>query len=1091
MIARYLSATALASLTLFAAPSFAQTVADSDTRPVCPEGAASDRTDCRMLDAPTNPQSSTPQPPSVDATGAAITDQRRADVNADGTTANDGEITVTGSRVRLRGIEGIAPGFTIGTRYLQDRGLTNVADAINEIPGIRGSITPAGAQGSFGQGVNFVNGFGLGSNRTLTLVNGRRYVTSNVNTIFNQGSAGTQVDVNVIPTLLVDRVEQLTIQGVTAYGSDAIAATFNYILNTRLDGIIASATSEITEEGDRFRYNAAIAGGMNFADGRGNITLAYTRDRVDGQLYNSRDYLRQNIGSGQNPTTAQLAGLGRPAGTTFANDGRLNPNIGYNDTASDGFPDSVLIRDRTLPLLTVGGLITAASRGATFTTANSVAAAVQNLQFDTSGNLVPFNRGIRFANAQQSSGGDGFRFNDYLQLTSNVKRDIFNGFATFDVTDNITLFAEGTYFHSRGDELVQQPTFNSSLFAGLSGQLTFNVNSPFLTTQARNQLTALGVQNFQVSRASADLADLTGFSTNDLYRIVVGERGKFNVGEREFNWELSGNYGRVNIADTGQELNAQNFINAVNVTRNVSGQIVCTTTPTVQAAPGGTPVADPSCVPLNLLGAGLSSPEARAYVIATNKTKSTLQQTVFNANVGGSPFDLFGNQIGFNVGYEHRQEEGSFTPSDFQQRGLGRSVAILPVAGKYNVDEAFGEVIAPIITPANNLRYLYSLQLQGGIRYVDNTVNGGFTAYSGQGRVSWIRDFSLRATYARSFRAPAITELFSPNTNTFTSVTDLCTPASRNAGPAPAVRARNCAAFLAAFPNATPLDAAAATVPGRSGGNPTLDNEVSDSFSYGIVLEPRFVPGLSISVDYVNIKIKNPISNLSVATIASACFDNTEFNTADPANGNAFCSQIRRYARGEGGTAANGGDRGGQVVVDPINPGVSSGFVNGNRIKSDFIQAALDYNRSLSGLGLPGRIGIDGTAFYLRRRINDITGVAPSRSDGILGDPEWQGQLNLRYVGEGFGVTGSFNYTGEQLFSRFTRTTDIREIDQLDDFVTINPSMYFDVQDKFRFTISVTNLLNRVGQKYYGVIIPASYSDLLGRRFAVTARAKF
>jgi hypothetical protein len=509
-------------------------------------------------------------------------------VNADGTTRVEptgNEITVTGSRIRLPNIEGTTPVTVINNQYLSNRGLTNAADALNEIPGIRGSITPAGAQGSFGQGVNFINGFGLGSNRTLTLINGRRSVSSNVTTIFNQGSAGTQVDVNVIPTLLLDHTDITYTVGATTYGSDAIASTVNFVLDTRLKGIRYNATSGITEEGDAFRYNLALAGGFDFDGGRGNITLAYTRDKQDGLLYNSRDFLRENIGSADNPSGAQAALLGRPAGTTSANDGRVNTSIGFNNSATDGIPGSILIRDRTLPLLTGGGLITAAFANANGT--GSVASAVQNYQFDRSGNLVPFNRGIRFVSVQQASGGDGFRFNDYSQITSDLRRNVFNGFAGYDFSDAFKVFFEGTYFQSRGDELVQQPSFNSSLFGGLSGALTFTTASPFLTDQARAQLVALGVQRFQVSRASLDLADLTGFSTNKQYRAVAGARGDLNIFGRKFNYEVSSNVGRVDIKDTRQDLNAQNFINAVNVTRNAAGQIVCTATPAVQAAPGG------------------------------------------------------------------------------------------------------------------------------------------------------------------------------------------------------------------------------------------------------------------------------------------------------------------------------------------------------------------------------------------------------------------------------------------------------------------------------------------------------------------------
>lgn len=1049
--------------------------------------------------------------PADDRNGTAIIPDSEG-LNADGTPrttrdrspeSDDGEeITVTGSRIRLPNVENLQPTRTVTREYIQDRGITNVADAINELPGIRGSITPNAAQGSFGQGVNFINQYGLGSNRTLTLVNGRRVVSSNVTTIFNQGSAGTQVDVNVVPSLLTERVENVSIGGATVYGSDAIAGTTNIILNSRLKGIRYQANTGISEEGDNFRYNAAVAGGFDFDGGRGNVTLAYNRDRVKGLLYNSRDFLRENIGGLTNPCSGPVSSvcpagnlvtaLGRPAGVTSVNDGRVNTGIGFNNTASDGFPGTVLGRDVTISFLTRGGLITSAFANANGT--GAVANAVRTFQFDPSGNLVPFNRGIPFV-GQNSSGGDGFRFNDFSQITSDLKRDIFNGFAAYDFSPVFNVFVEGTYFRSRGDELVQQPTFNSSLFGGLSGALTFTTDSPFLTDQARGQLNALGVRRFSVSRASLDLADLTGFSTNRLYRGVAGVRGEFGMFGRRFNYEVSSNVGRVDIKDTRQDINAQNFINAVNVTRNAAGQIVCTTTPTVQAAPGGTPVADAACVPLNLLGEGLSSPAARAYVISENVTKSRLEQIVYNANVGGSLFDLFGNASAFNIGYEHREERGSFTPSQFEQRGLGRSVAILPVSGRYNVDEFFGEAIVRLVTPSNNLGFLSLVEVNGSARHVDNTVNGGFTAYSGGGKIAPIRDVTFRGNYTRSFRAPAISELFSPRTNVFTTVTDVCSPANINAGPVPATRARNCAAFLSAFPNATPLDAASATVPGVNGGNPDLANEVANSFTYGVVLQPRFVPGLTISVDYTNIRIKQPIASLTVAQIATACFDNETFNTADPANGNNFCSQIRRYTAADGGTAVNGGSRAGQVINDPQNPGVSSGFVNGNRVKFEGIQGTIDYRQPF-GLGIPGDIDISGSLQYVRRRVNDITGVAPVRIDGTLNDPEFQGQLNIRYIGERFGISGSFNYIGEQLFSRVTRTPDIREIDQLNDFIIINPSFYVDANDSFRLTFSVTNLTNRNGQKYFGVVIPASYvsglgGDLIGRSFRITASGKF
>lgn len=1018
------------------------------------------------------------QPPTGSAPTTASSSTVPADAGADGSET----IIVTGSRIRRPNFDSYEPITTVSERYVEERNLTNIADALNELPTFRGSVTPNGAQGSFGQGVNFVNAFGLGSNRTLTLVNGRRFVSSNVPTLFNQGSSGTQVDLNVIPTILTDRIETISVGGAPTYGSDAIAGTVNVIVKTRFSGIQVSGTTEITEVGDRFRYNVAFAGGINFAQDRGNISASYSRERVAGVAYNSRGFLRENIGNVTNPSTAQAATLGRPAGTTFANDGRVNPTIGFNDTTTDNIPGTVLARDVTIPFLTGGGLITTAS-------GPNAAAVARSWQFDRSGNLVPFNRGIAFVGIN-ASGGDGFRFNDYLQLTSNLERDIFNGFLNFEVSPALKFFAEATYFRSRGDELIQQPSFNSSLFGGLSGALTFDTTSPFLTAQARTQLQALGVTTFSVSRASLDLADLTGFSSNRLYRGVLGAQGDFKLGERDFNYEISGVYGRTDITDTRQDLNAQRFINAVNVA-TVNGQTVCTITPLRQAAPGGTPSADPACVPLNLLGEGLSSQASRDYVISTNVTKSFLEQIVFNANIGGSPFDIFGNKVALNAGYEYREERGGFTPSAFEQQGLGRAVAIAPVSGKFNVNELFGEVLVPVVSPQNDLPFLNRLEVFARGRYVKNTVNGGFFSWAVGGTIAPIRDIQFRGNFTRSFRAPAITELFLPVSNSFVTVPDLCSPGNRNGGAAPTVRARNCAAFLTAFPNSTPLDAASATVPGRSGGNASLRNEVANSFTYGIVLKPRFIPGLSISADYIRIKINDPIANLTVAQIASACFDNETFNTSDPANGNQFCSQIRRYTAGQGGTAVNGGDRGGQVVNDAANPGVSSGFVNGKQVYFSGIQGSIDYTHKLDDIGLPGALEITGDVLFVDYRLNDITGVAPINSDGVIGDPKFSGQLNVRYIGEEFGLTTSFNYVGKQLFARTVRTLDQRELDTLSSYATMNLSTYVDVDKKFRLTLAVTNVFNRQGEYYNGVIIPASYNDLFGRRFSVTARARF
>lgn len=1014
--------------------------------------------------------------------------------DADGSEADEQAIVVTGTRIRLPNLESLEPTVTLDSRALRERNFTNVADALNELPGNRGSVTPAGGQG-FGQGTNFVNNFGIGSNRTLTLVNGRRFVSSNVATIFTNAGAGTQVDLNVIPAILVDRIDTVSVGGAPVYGSDAIAGTINVILRNKYDGIEASVTNGISEEGDNRNYNLSGIAGTNLFNDRLNLTFAFSHDNLKGLVANDRDFLRRRIGNVTNPTSAQAAAFRNPG---VSADGRLNPANGFNNSTTDLNSPSTLARGINIPFLTRGGLITATNLTGAGTNPLNPAVpfgTVTNfgLQFDPSGNLIPFNQGVVFPGTS-GTGGEGFTFADFTQITSDLKRTTLTGFLTYEINDKFDIFVEGTHFRSRADELVQQPTFNSSLFGGTSGQVSFSVNNPFLTSQARAALVSRGVTNFSISRASDDLADLTGFNETRIYYGVGGVRGDLETLGRTVNVETYASYGLVRSLDFGQALNSQNFINAVNVTTNASGQIVCTTAQTRPggfAAPGGTPIADPNCVPLNILGENRGSQAALDYVLEDTVVTSEQEQFVFNANLATTLFSMFGNDVGISLGYEHREEKASFQPDAFVVAGRGRSVPIGGLSGKYNLDEGFGELVVPLFTPNNNF-FLSSATLFGRGRYTDNSIVGSNFAYTVGGTFAPIRDVEFRGNYTQSFRSPAITELFLPVVNAFNFVNDLCFVGARNLGPAPATRARNCAAFIAAFPNTNfnvPDPASTASVPSQSGGNIGLQNEKATSYTFGAIIRPRFIPRLAITADYINIRLNDPIANLTAAQVVSGCFDNENFDTSDVLNANAFCSRIRR-------DPATG------RVTNTPGPNIRTGFVNGNVIRFSGIQGTFGYSLPLSGIGLPGEFSASGDMLYVRRRVNDITGVAPVRSDGELSDPEFAGQLRLRYVNRKFGINTTLNYTGEQLFSRLNREEgqpsqgrDAREIDELDDFVTVNGGVFFDPTEAFRLTFSVNNVFDRRGQKYFGELIPASFlnsgGDQIGRRFSASARVRF
>ncbi len=999
--------------------------------------------------------------------------------DADGSQAEGGTITVTGSRIRVPSAESREPIVVVDEDYIEERNLTNVADALNELPIYRGSVTPAGAQGTFGQGVNFINTFGLGSNRNLTLINGRRFVTSNPPTVFNNSGAGTQVDLNVIPTVLVDRVETIAVGGAPVYGSDAIASTTNVILKTRFDDIVLTGTSGITERGDHFRYNVSGVAGFNFLDDRLNVTASLAHDEVEGLLQNNRAFFRDDV---QNLRNNVIVG-------GLADQNRVNPGFSNNTGDADGNPPFVRFRNTGIPFLSRGGVIFGGPLSL-------------QRQFDPNGNLIPFNVGEFPPGSISSVGGEGFRFSDFGQIESDVRRTTANLFLTFEVAENIEAYFEGTYFFSRADELVQQPSFNTVLFGGSSGGLTIRNDNPFLTAQARQVLAASGVTQFTLSRVNLDLADLTGFGENEIYRGVVGVRGEFGGLGRVFNFDVSYNRGDAEVATFRQDINRQNFINAVNVTRDASGNIVCTTARTRNfgtgfAAPGGTPVADPNCVPLNLLGEGVSSQAARDYVIEDAVAIATLDQEVVNANIGSTLFDPWGaGPIGFNVGYEYRQEIGEFIPDDFTEQGLGRAVAIDPVRGDFELNEVFGEVLFPLIADHNDF-FIHSAEIFARARYVHNTINGGFLSWAAGGRFAPIQDIEFRGNFTRSFRAPAISELFSPQGNAFGFIAQPCeNPAAQ---PNPEVTAANCAAFLARFPNANLDTSQNASIPILVGGNPNLDNEEANAWTIGAVVQPRFLPRFVFALDYVNIEINQPIIFLGTAAIVQACFSNPNFNTSDPANANAFCSLIRRLPAGTIGPDPRGPnpenptgapiDIGGFVVNDPLNPGVTTGFANGAQFNFEALQGVLSYTVP-NVFNTNGTFSTSGNFLWLLKRETNNTGVTNIRDDGTFGDPEFSVQLNLRYFTDQWGVLWSTNFVGSQVATRDERSIELREINDRDPYALVNASVYFDPSENMRFTLSVTNLFDRLFQNdYFGT--PNGIADPLGRRFAASARLRF
>jgi len=1020
-----------------------------------------------------------------DAQSAPATVSQSDDTADQSEPQGGGDIVVTGSRIPRAGYDTLEPATTIGSAQIVSRAQTNVVDTLISTPSFGLGQTPQGQQGSFNAGQSFADRFGLGSARTLTLINGRRVVSTNAPSVSGTrvgtpAPPGLQVDLNIIPTLLVERIENLSIGGAPAYGSDAIAGVVNVILKNKYEGISLAALSGITERGDNFRYNLSGLIGQNFADGRGNVTFAASYDSSDGVLGNRRKRVRDAYDFDDNPLAGSAIAR-TPTGRTPGTDGRVNGAIPFNTGGADGIPATVLVRDFRAQGLTVDGVVLPVGQyiGADGLVAGFGPGGTTRLQFDRSGNLVPYTVGVPFSGFF-TSGGDGFNLSDTTQLVSDVNRLTLNLNASFEITPHVELFFESLYFRGKARELVDQPTYQTPLVGSRTnpqGPLLVSVTDPRLTPQASALLTSLGVTTFNLSRAYFGVIDGSSRSDNQVYRAVSGLRGDFDLAGRNFKYEVSANYGRTEGNYYRTQIIQQKFVNALNV-KSVGGTLVCDPNPAFNVAPGTiNPIADPSCIPFDPFGSGRASQASLNYISAPTRSRSVLEQTIFSANISTAElFSTWAGPVGFSVGAETRKEEGRFNPDPLELTGQTQNPAIPAANGAFRTKEVFGELELPLISEENGIPLVHELAAEGRIRYVDNSINGGFTTFTVGGRYRPIRDITFRGNFTRSLRAPAIVELFTPNAVGVGSFPDPCDSALVTAGANPTIRARNCAAFYTKYGiNGSTFVSQAKSVGQATldGGNIGLQNEVANSYTFGTVLRPSFARGLSIAVDWNRIKIKGPIAQLSNADIASGCYDNPSFDLNNPDRGNAFCSLFRREASG-------------QLVNDRSNPGIRRTFVNGGFIDFSGLTANVSYaGTPLDGLGLrEASLTLDGSFYYLDKLCRSINAVTVDCAQGEIGNPRYSGQLNATLSKGPVSLFVGVNYQSGAKYD-LTYTKETQDILKVGSLTTVDTAIAYALPDDWSIRLSVTNAFDTPPP------FPLTTGDLLGRRFALRFTKNF
>lgn len=970
------------------------------------------------------------------------------------------EVIVTGSRIKRAGFDTLQPAIVTSAEEFERRGYVNVGQALEATPGFGNSINGTGNQATFGAAQTFVNFFGLGTNRTLTLVNGRRFVTSNTVAGGNAGSfagAGQQVDLNVIPAGLVDRVETVAIGGAPIYGADAIAGTVNIIMKDDFEGIQGSAQYGITNESDAESKAFRMLMGGNFAEDRGNAVLSVEYNEQEGMLMSDRFGFYRQV---DNPEDTG-DGDGIPAL-------RVIKNYGFGSITEGGLP---FVTDGVLPGLVLPGV---------FPNGNYIFdASGAPLTFGPNATLVPLNRGTVVSDFMgapvEVSGGDRLDPARHRTQVAPSQRTLLNGMAHYDVAPGVRAFIEAAYAHTEGNEMSELEAFAAPTLSGTA--VTLSVNNPFLSQQARDILLANGITDtFSMARNFNDITDRRPNETVlDLQRLVGGFQGDFTAFDESYSWDISYNYGRSRAVTTQTYINNDRFLEAIDAVSD-GGSIACSS-------------GNLTCVPLNIFGEGSPSDAAIDYIIDRGIATSTNTQKVATANLNGHlPFGI-ADKIAFNVGVEYRQEEGSFVVDGTLLAGsslLGAPLAgsYVGTEGDYSTKEIYSELIVPLIAQSTDLPVIKSLNFEGAARYVDNSITGGDTTWSAGLKLAprlpgWGDGLMLRGVFTHAIRAPAITELFSGQSPTQGTVSDPCSALNYNQGPNPAVRAANCAAALAAVgapaPGVFDQTTNVTAIRGFQQGNVNLENETADSWSVGFVYQPIVLPNLRVAFDWVNISLEQGISDLPIGTLLTQCYDNA--GLANPA-----CAAFDRLTPEQAAASLT------PRVAGDIANGFRSGYFNTAR--RDFTGAifAAEYGFDLTA---SQALQLGAKMFYTAKdETVAFTGQDAVDDAGLLATPRLRAQFNIGYSWSWLDVDWQTLWTDSVRLSK-TETIEDTSILKIGAYTLSNVTFGWRLAEKLKFQVGINNVFDQAPS--YEALVERAFQnyDFLGRSYFASLRATF
>lgn len=714
----------------------------------------------------------------------------------------DNRIVVTGSRIQQRNVETAAPVAVVAAEEFELSGSVNVENVINTLPQVIPGTTAF--SNNPGNGTSTLNLRGLGSARTLVLVNGRRWVSFDVNQV---------VDLNTIPNFLIESVDVVTGGASAVYGSDALAGVVNFRLK-KVEGLEFGGQYSITEEGDGARYQLHGAIGTSFDDGRGSATVYAEYYNREGVFQGDRAFSNFALGGETFGAPLQQFGSSTVPNTRFNAPGTVTTRnaIDLNGDGDFTDPGEAAV---TAPL--GSGLI------------------IDDAIFDNPG-------------APRARAGDLYNYAPVNYLMIPQERYLMGGYADYEFSDGHTAYTEVTYVNNRvQQELAATPvtgTYNVDIAtvsqflnqatidelnlldqreAAASAARVANGLSPLSTAE-------LGVVSASIQRRILETGPRNSLDERNAFRVLAGVRGDITD---NLNYDAYYSYARTRNAN----------VQSGNISRSA-----------FQAGLDGTGT------PINIFGLGTLTPAQVAAISIQAQNGDISTAEIASASISGFLGELTdgAGEIGFAVGGEYRKVDAQFLPDTALSSGdvIGFNAGS-PTQGGYDVKELFAELIIPVFDNGAQ-----RLELTGAGRYSDYSLDavGGVWTYAGGIEFDPIPDVTLRGQYQRAVRAPNVAELFGGQAINFPGATDPCgnqdfldaNPGSTEFCIANGVPAGNVGNSTAVQLNAQ--------IPALFGGNPDLQEETSTSWTAGIVLQPTFLPGLTITADYFDIEIEDFIT---------------------------------------------------------------------------------------------------------------------------------------------------------------------------------------------------------------------------------------